>query len=233
MIIKFCLIADQYRETRYPLAYLLVQCACTLVIFTVLVVIYSIIGAQVCRRWKFRTTSTKSVSDAGGGDDGVINDMSSHCNEADYEDDVWKEDDKSTGIITTKDMEFTEKPLPGGVRLAFMSASSTLLKKKKKVLDKRAIRIGKTTIMLFIVTIAYILCFSPFLGLASHRSILPERWSNLSQAGETAYHFFLRSYLANCAINPVIYSFFNRIFRKECTKFYRKLFLAKINSCRH
>lgn len=221
--LKFCLIETGYRDTQYPLAYLLVQCACTIVIFIVLVVIYSIIGAQVCRRWKFRTTSLKSVGD---GDDGVIADISSiNCNDKD--DSVWKDDEeKDTNSSLVNENE--PKLKPDVARLPYLSQSSTMLK-KKKVFDSRAIRIGKTTIMLFVVTIAYILCFSPFLGLASHRSIYPERWLNLSQAGETLYQFFLRSYLANCAINPIIYSYFNRIFRQECVKFYRKLFCTKQN----
>lgn len=220
--LKFCLIEDQYSTTEYPLAYLLVQCGCTVVIFTVLIVIYSTIGTQVCRRWKFRTTSIKSIGD---GEDGVVHEES-HCEDGKYEDSVWKDDEKSSDVS-----KVARKPMLGAVRLTFMSTSSTLLKAKKKALDIRTIRIGKTTIMLFVVTVAYILCFSPFLGLASHRSVYPERWKNLSQGGETAYHFFLRSYPANCAINPIIYSFFNGIFREECVKFYRKLLFKKRRLC--
>lgn len=227
--LKFCLIENQYRTTTYPLAYLLVQCSCTLVIFIFLVVIYSIIGAQVCRRWKFRTTSMKSISDE---DNDVIHDVS-HNDINENDDNVWTDDNKTTDLSHVKDAETKQQRSPRAVRLAFISASSTLLRTKKKVLDTRAIRIGKTTIMLFIITVVYILCFSPFLGLASHRSVYPDRWKNLSQGGETVYNLFLRSYLANCAINPIIYSFFNVIFRKECLKLYRKLLCEKTNFCRH
>lgn len=211
--LKFCQIEDQYRNTQYPLAYILVQCACTLVVFSILVVIYSVIGTQVCRRWKFRTRSIKTISDP---DDSVIPDTPKANCEGDEV--LWRGETK----VTTREHE-TESSHTSTTRHRILAPSA--LQKNRRVLDRRTIRIGKTTVMLFVVTIVYILCFSPFLVLASHRSVYPERWLNLSDSGEIAYHFFLRSYLANCAVNPIIYSFFNPMFRKECVNLYRILWL--------
>lgn len=221
--LKFCLIEDQYRNTQYPLAYLLVQCACTVVIFSILVSIYTIIGTQVCRRWKFRTRSTKSISDA---DDDVIPEIpSSHCNEAK----MWKEETTELATENETGVKSQTSRQEQKIKVPFLTQLSSTLQKKRRVVDKRTIRIGKTTVMLFVVTIVYILCFSPFLVLASHRSVFPEKWRYLSDSGEIAYQFFLRSYLANSAVNPIIYSFFNPVFRQECLKLHKKLLWSRFN----
>ena len=77
-------------------------------------------------------------------------------------------------------------------------------------------RCVRTTMILCAVTFAYVASFLPFLVIVIHRTFHPLSWTNLSPQAEMAYHVFLRSYLLNCAINPVIYSFFNDQFRRNC-----------------
>lgn len=80
----------------------------------------------------------------------------------------------------------------------------------------RTHRLGKTTLMLLVVTVVYIVSFLPFLGVVIQRSINPVVPLTFDEEFDTVYEALYRSYLLNCAINPIIYSFFNANFRKDC-----------------
>ena len=74
-------------------------------------------------------------------------------------------------------------------------------------------RIGKSTLMLFLITLAYIISFLPYYTLAIIRQSNDKFSTQLSDARYMIYHMFLRSYQLSSAINPVIYSFCNAQFR--------------------
>ena len=82
----------------------------------------------------------------------------------------------------------------------------------------------KTTFMLFIVTLVYVLTFGPFCVIAIIRLVDPSRLSFGGFIGRTIYQLFLRSYMLSMAANPVIYSFLNRYFRQECLAIFRHMF---------
>lgn len=78
------------------------------------------------------------------------------------------------------------------------------------------LRIGRSTLMLFLITLAYIVSFLPFYVLAIIRQAYKGFVSELDGAGYMTYLVFLRSYLLSSAINPIIYSFCNAQFRTFC-----------------
>lgn len=86
----------------------------------------------------------------------------------------------------------------------------------------RTHRLGKTTLMLLVVTIVYIVSFLPFLAVVIQRSINPAVPLTYDGEYDTVYEALYRSYLLNCAINPIIYSFFNANFRKDCSAAFRR-----------
>jgi hypothetical protein len=73
-----------------------------------------------------------------------------------------------------------------------------------------------------VVTFAYVLTFLPFLVIAIHRTLNPMFYQGLSDPAKMAYQVFLRSYLLNCCINPIIYSFLNTDFRKRCACLFKQ-----------
>ena len=89
--------------------------------------------------------------------------------------------------------------------------------------SQRQIRVGKTTTVLFAVTLAYILSFLPYLIVMVMRSIIKDLESSLSPLGELAYKFCVKSFFINNAINPLIYSFLNQAFRKDAGILFRRL----------
>ncbi|KAL4237668.1 hypothetical protein ACF0H5_002382 [Mactra antiquata] len=84
------------------------------------------------------------------------------------------------------------------------------------------LRIGRSTLMLFLITLAYIVSFMPFYVIAIIRQTYTNFVSQLSPGGYMMYHVFLRSYLLSSAINPVIYSFCNSQFRTFCLDMFKK-----------
>ena len=96
------------------------------------------------------------------------------------------------------------------VRYVLVRGSSTLNSSgRTKCMDCLTVRIGKSTYMLFLITLVYIISFLPFYILAIIRQSQTLFVEQLSPAGSVAYHVFLRSYLLSSAINPLIYSFCN------------------------
>ncbi|KAH3897227.1 cholecystokinin receptor type A-like [Dreissena polymorpha] len=88
----------------------------------------------------------------------------------------------------------------------------------------REIRAGRTTLILFIVTLVFVLSFVPYLALTSIRYISPEKIEKISNSGMMMYHFALRSYLLNSAVNPLIYCFLNRKFREKVKLLFKSVF---------
>ncbi|KAL8593029.1 hypothetical protein ACOMHN_017959 [Nucella lapillus] len=88
---------------------------------------------------------------------------------------------------------------------------------------RRQIRVGKTTTVLFAVTLAYILSFLPYLVVMVLRSTITDFEGRLSAVGEVAYKFCVKSFFINNAINPLIYSFLNASFRADARKALTKM----------
>lgn len=84
---------------------------------------------------------------------------------------------------------------------------------------ERSVRL---TVMLSVVTFSYVMTFLPFVVIAIHRSIHPSFYPTLTDSAKMAYQVFLRSYLLNCCINPIIYSFLNTEFRKRCASLFKQ-----------
>ncbi|CAC5415063.1 unnamed protein product [Mytilus coruscus] len=95
----------------------------------------------------------------------------------------------------------------------------------KKQSSKNQIKVTRTTVVLFAVTVAYVISFLPFLIVMVLRSTKKDFEESLSSAGEMLYKFCSKSYFINNAINPCIYSFLNINFRKD-TKNLMKRILA-------
>ena len=83
---------------------------------------------------------------------------------------------------------------------------------------KRQIKVTRTTVVLFAVTVAYVLSYLPFLILMVIRSVKKDFEDNLSSSGEVFYKFCIKSYFISNATNPLIYSFLNINFRKDANE---------------
>lgn len=88
----------------------------------------------------------------------------------------------------------------------------------------RTYHTGRTTFMLFTVTLAYVLTFVPYCVIVIIRYTDKDFYHKQNDLQKNFYQLFLRSYLLSSAINPLIYSFTSQAFRKECAAISKKLF---------
>ncbi|VDH99073.1 hypocretin (orexin) receptor 2 [Mytilus galloprovincialis] len=93
----------------------------------------------------------------------------------------------------------------------------------KKQSSKNQIKVTRTTVVLFAVTVAYVISFLPFLIVMVLRSTKKDFEESLTSAGEMLYKFCSKSYFINNAINPCIYSFLNINFRKDTKNLIKRI----------
>ncbi|CAL1547202.1 unnamed protein product [Lymnaea stagnalis] len=90
-------------------------------------------------------------------------------------------------------------------------------------------RIPKSTLMLFAITLVFVVSFLPFLVVISIRQQRgPEFYQRLSAAEEILVHIFSRSYLVNNCANPIVYGLCNVQFRRQV----KQLFAEAGRLCR-
>ena len=78
-----------------------------------------------------------------------------------------------------------------------------------------------TTFLMFIITMVFLFTYLPYLILAISRELIDGFVDNMTDAGRTVFRFFLRMYFANAAVNPIIYSIFDRRFRIACKQTFK------------
>ncbi|XP_064613371.1 neuromedin-U receptor 2-like [Liolophura sinensis] len=71
----------------------------------------------------------------------------------------------------------------------------------------------KTTWMLFVITLVFVLSFLPYLIVMVLRHTIPDFEFTRSPSEQLIVNFCLRSYFINSSVNPIIYALMNRQFR--------------------
>ena len=139
--------------------------------------------------------------------------------------DVLNKDNSQTEVGGSP-AKLTKKPRKRVKYVLVRSASTLNSSGRTKCINCVTVRIGKSTFMLFLITLAYIISFLPFYTIIIIRQSTEGFVQKLSNEGYTAYHVFLRSYLLSSAINPIIYSFCNPQFRGQCVDLFKCIFLG-------
>ena len=94
--------------------------------------------------------------------------------------------------------------------------------RKKDKKGTETVSSTKYSVMFFIIALGFILSFTPYLAYSIWRRFIASR-AEVAFPSTPLKLFCLNSYLLNSVINPVVYGFFNRKFRK---------FLEKCLPCR-
>ncbi|CAC5377606.1 unnamed protein product [Mytilus coruscus] len=88
----------------------------------------------------------------------------------------------------------------------------SLIHRKKKIRDQY-IHLKKYTLLMFSVSLAFIVSFLPYLALMTWRTLVPQHEGNIMTKDQlVAYNIFLRSWIISSVVNPLIYGFFNADF---------------------
>lgn len=91
------------------------------------------------------------------------------------------------------------------------------IKKKKRKRDNRY-NVSRTSVIFCTISVVFVISFLPSLALMTLRTISTSFAENLSHGQYVVFSLFLRTYFINNCVNPIIYGFLNRQFRKECIK---------------
>ena len=85
------------------------------------------------------------------------------------------------------------------------------------------LKVSRTTVILFAVTVAFVVSYLPSIVVMVLRSTIKNLESTQSVAGDVTSKLFSKFYFINNAINPVIYSFLNINFRRQAKATVRKV----------
>ena len=85
------------------------------------------------------------------------------------------------------------------------------------------IRVSRTTVILFAVTVAFLVSYLPSIAIMICRSVIKDLENNQSLAEQIFSKLFSKFYFINNCINPLIYSFLNLTFRKRCLNTLKQL----------
>ncbi|XP_029645260.1 orexin receptor type 1-like [Octopus sinensis] len=86
---------------------------------------------------------------------------------------------------------------------------------------RSSIHLFRTTLVLLMITIIWIISYWPNLILVNYAISKPDIKANMGVPGLNSYNMAVRSYFINNAINPFIYGFFNRGFRSQVLKIWK------------
>lgn len=219
---KICQICDKYKDSKVGMYILGVWFLGTLSVMVVLIVLYSLIGRAVFRRLRLEEKRRGSLSSAPKPKPKLrrlaADDMSETSCSFNEDSIVRASPSKGqqTRVLKTLSTPAKDK-LASTLKEKFRKSApgELLFRKSTNNMASRRIRAGRTTVMLFSVTIAYIVSFLPFVVIVILRVTIPTLYLTLSNAEKSAWHFFLRSYVINCAVNPILYGLFNKDFRQK------------------
>ncbi|KAL5018224.1 hypothetical protein ScPMuIL_003946 [Solemya velum] len=243
---KPCLIEHEYKNTPYPTIFLIILFLATVSTFVALCVLYAYVGCNIFRsrsKWTHsgssKTYSTEESDVFRNNGEGnnkknqarsitpvrspkIITSPSEVRPNADgyiaVTQDANAQDSSNKDRKDSKREIFSPKPV---------APDSATPRKRRFTFSVPGISADKkTTLMLFVITVVYIITFLPFFVMVTYRAMNP-KFTSLGASWEAIYQLTLRSYLINSAINPIIYSFCNGVFRNECKKLFKTVLRCK------
>ena len=219
-VLKTCYIND-YVGTRYPMIFHLYVFIGTLTILFALAIMYAFVGRVVCKRKTFSEEALMSRPSCVPDPDVNIQKGRTLSITSRF----WKSvQDISPKLLRREKVGGNKHSLnanglpdilePNAIRNRTVSDASVRRHGGKSV------RAGRTTLILFLVTLLFILTFVPYLVIAVMRYINPHMVEDMDSVELSVYNLMLRSYLMNSALNPLIYCFLNRQFRMKVKKLF-------------
>lgn len=242
---KTCLISDEHKfDKGWPLIFAIVLFALLFFVFIILIILYIAIGRKIylatCtdldhsqdttnRKSASRLLSKSIISAITGvskpemtSDEGTSRRFSRH-----------KADRNTTelscrhehSVMSESSTLSSSLPRPGSA-----SSIKVVRHESRRFSSHRHQATRKNTVMMRMVTIAFMVSFTPFLCILLIRYTNKNYYFHLGTTGKIVYHVFLRSYFINSMVNPFIYGFMNMHFRRLVKNMLRNIFCS--NCCK-
>lgn len=241
---KSCLIVNKYVKSKQTIVFTILLLSLHVIFDLTFFIIYSIIGKRICydsglialhsiengRGVCSPVIKIRKQSDSSNGDAYLTQDMSRSRSTSPYILElncISKECESNVGLPSHRDSLEMSKLMTESNEHSFKNSScktrATLYTKKVspsssecKIFNRRT-TVNRTSFILFIVTMAYVISFMPYCVIVVIRHASKTSfYDELSNAEKAVYQIFLRSYSLSSAINPIIYSLINLSFRKKC-----------------
>ena len=252
-----CSIDDTYDDSIYPLIYNFIVLLLFIVALSVLIVLYFLIGRKV-RFFAYKNERRRSVSNFDSDGDTIddvqrkthlknLHQAAASSNTAEQNQYVQmskdeegkqfqvKEEnpcDKDEDCSVTKSKSFDSITTLGTLdkKNAFKHQASTA---QLNIIKRRRMLARNTTYLMFIVTFSFIIASLPYLVLVILDNVITDFVENMNANSRATYRFFLRSYFLGAALNPIIYSIFDRRFRYACKNIVKNVKMTMCNSATH
>jgi hypothetical protein len=130
----------------------------------------------------------------------------------------FRQEEQATEENKNKMKLLSENHTPNNSQKSESSNGSVTHKPK----NKHRIKVTRTTVILGVVTLIFIIGYLPYLVIMTLRTIETDFEEKLTSEADIAIKFGAKSYLINNAINPIIYCFLNKKFREDVKKVFRK-----------
>jgi len=204
-----CSVAEVYRKQTYSKIYYLMLGAVFIITVTVLTILYIRIYIEIRKRKKL--VIGDQVQRRPSNDEALkMNSLNAN-------------DQKTRKLrVVRYCSEYADEDSDLGTKTSFRPTLQTLADAITKF------RVTRTTVVLFAVTIAFVISYMPAIVIMICRSAIKDLEANQSVAEHVVSKLFSKFYFLNNAINPIIYSFLNISFRRRCAALIKKLFF-----CRH
>ena len=207
--LKTCLVDDAVKRTNYPIYNLIYFFVGHIVIFLILATLYSCIIYKLIKGVEIQEGNANLLQRQGS-----AYSMTSYV--AQYNRTIHPT--TPLGNSDTNNLSSQQCQLKRTTSTNSTYQMSTTRKK-----DSQAFRTRRLTCVLVLVTAVFEISFIPYLVVVSIRSHTPDYFSKLTESQQMIYQLFLRSYLINSALNPIIYCFYNQNFRHGVKRFFRSI----------
>ncbi|OWF38830.1 uncharacterized protein LOC110465762 [Mizuhopecten yessoensis] len=242
-----CLIEDGYTTSNLPLIFTSFLLAGNILIDFILIFCYICIAVQVIRRGQFNDgclskgrensiSSTATDHDVLESTDSpykatpIVLARQASLASSEVNGDI----NKAEGKTHTRNVNGSTSRSTGGSSINSKPSASfkrSQFKKQRSMstqsIESRRAQMYKTTLMLFLVTLLFMVSFIPYCVIVIIRYIQPNYYETLTKGGKACFQIFLRTYLLSSALNPVIYSFLSEQFRNETIKIFKSTFCKK------
>lgn len=223
-----CSIAQQYQKTTFQKVFYFALSGLFVSVLVILIVLYTRIWLEIrCRRQAVigdQLTNTPNGMDARSRRRLRVKYVPSVSEDESYNNSIaiHNRSPSSTELNSTKRSTFTSTPTSSERRAKFMPLVSY----------NSGLKVTRTTIVLFAVTVAFVLSYLPAIVIMVIRSIVKDYEKNQTNATRVVSKIFSNFFFTNNAINPIIYSFLNVHFRRQAKKTLQKVFCCFIRKRR-
>lgn len=231
---KTCLISDNFDLTM-PLILIFTTFlfALLIIVFCILTLLYILIGRKIYIATCTDLRTSGTAEEAGEFSKSILSAITGSTKTNHLKIDGPKiksrrqESSISFEISVTEESELYSTKVQKGPRSTNgKQKSNSRISRRYSSINSGATR--RNTLMMRMVTIAFMLSFTPFLIILVIRYRDPSFYDNIqTKAGKIFHDICLRSYLINSVVNPWIYGFMNRQFRQMVKDVFRRVFCSE------